>query len=105
MNRSLLLLAPLLLAAPAPAAYTAKLAADGKALHAVVVADKAPERVRHAAKTLADYLGRIAGAKFAVANGDGSSGIAVGRPEDFPALKVAKRLAADAERREEYLLL
>ena len=59
-----------------------RLASDGKALVPVVVADSAPGRVRDAGRTLAAYLGRIAGAKFEVVSGDGKSGIAVGRAED-----------------------
>lgn len=82
-----------------------ELSADARALQPVVVAADASERVTAAARTLADYLGRITGAKFDVAAGDGSSGIAVGMPGDFPALRVGSRLdPEDAQRREEYLL-
>src|SRR5690242_16000878 len=54
-----------------------QLAADGKARLSVIVGPKASERVRQAARTLADYLGRISGATFAVGEGDGRQGIAV----------------------------
>ena len=60
------------------------LAKDGKALYSVVVSEDAGERVRAAAQTLADYLGRITGGTFVVESGDGSSGIAVGIHDDFP---------------------
>ena len=50
------------------------LAKDGKALHSVVVSEDAGERVKAAAQTLADYLGRITGGTFVVETGDGASG-------------------------------
>lgn len=91
--------------APAVAAETVALAKDGQALQRVVVAEAASERVQAAAATLADYLGRIAGAKFEVATGDGKSGIAVGTGTDFPALPFAKSFdPTTMRRREEYLL-
>jgi hypothetical protein len=62
------------------------IAADGKALLPIVVAKDAPERVRQAAQTLAEYLGRISGAKFDVTDSDGKTGIAVGVSRHFPAL-------------------
>lgn len=87
------------------AAEPCKLAADGKALQQLVVADKATERVRRTAQTLAEYLGKISDAKFAVSTGDGTSGIAVGLPADFPMLPFSKVWdAADPTRSEDYLL-
>ena len=81
------------------------LAKDGKALQRVVVGATATDRTRAAARTLAAYLGRITGATYAVIEGDGDSGLAVGRAADFPKLKLADRFdTADATRREEYLL-
>src|ERR1051325_8709494 len=62
-----------------------RLAAGGKALLPVVVPAKPSQRVRRAGGTLADYLGRISGATFAIETGDGQAGIAVGRVGDFPA--------------------
>ena len=48
------------------------------------------DRVRKLADTLADYLGRISGAKFDVLGGDGSSGIVVGTLADFDNLPIAE---------------
>src|SRR5438552_2988047 len=63
---------------PRPNPEEVFLAANGKARLAVTVAPKAPERVRQAARTLADYLGRMSGATFEVGEGRGRQGIAVG---------------------------
>jgi len=71
----------------------------------VVVAEGASEATRAAAQTLADYLGRIASARFVVTVGDGREGIAVGRVTDFPALGLAKAFNGNGPaRREQYLL-
>src|SRR4051794_32942641 len=87
MRRLPLLAALCTLYGPAPAGEVATpVAAGGKALLPVVVAKDAPARVRQAARTLADYLGRISGAKFDVVEGDGRTGLAVGRAADFPGL-------------------
>jgi len=80
------------------------LASDGKAALPVVVSADASERSRKAAESLAEYLGRISGAKFAVTTGDGTTGIAVGRPADFPSLALPKWDPADPAKREDYLL-
>lgn len=97
------------LAAPAPVVadggQSVALARDGKALLRIVVAEKAPDRVQQAARTLAAYLGKISGASFAVAHGEGTSGIAVGLPAHFPGLKVPQLPdPGDPTRREDYLL-
>ena len=100
-------LAAVLVAAPSAAAAPVPclLAKGGTPLQRVVVGAKATDRTRAAAKTLATYLGRITGGTFAVAEGDGDAGLAVGRPDDFPKLKLAAAFdAADVSRREEYLL-
>src|SRR5262249_37578320 len=57
---------------------TVRLADGGKARLPIVVSEKAPEGVRKAAETLADYLGRISGARFEVVRGDSKDGIVVG---------------------------
>lgn len=62
------------------------LAREGRALQRVVVGEKASDRTRAAAKALATQLGRITGGTFAVVEGDGTTGLAVGRAADFPAL-------------------
>src|SRR5688500_2373476 len=66
-----------------------KLAEQGRALQPVVVAPTASASVRESAKTLANYLGRIGSTEFAIENGDGTKGIAVGLASDFPELKFA----------------
>ena len=81
------------------------LAARGQARFPVVVGPGAGERVRVAAGELAEYLGRIGDAEFAVEQGDGSRGLAVGVFTDFPGLGLAERFdPAELSRREEYLL-
>lgn len=81
------------------------LADGGKQRHSIVVAASASDATKAHAATLADYLGRIAGAKFDVQSGDGNSGIAVGRAEDFPKLKTGAAFdPADATKREDYVL-
>ena len=81
------------------------LAARGRALQAVVTGEGASERTRTAAGTLASYLSHIAGADFEVSTGNGSRGIAVGLPGDFPGLPSAGRWAQPKPtEREDYLL-
>ncbi len=96
---------PPALAAPRGEADRVRLTADGKALLPVVVSGEASQRVRQAARTLADYLQRISGAKFEVVRGDGTSGIAVGVAAHFPALP-SSALWKDksATQNEDYLL-
>lgn len=87
-----------------PAPQT-EIARDGKAVQAIVVSAKASEKVKDLAGQLADYLGRIAAAKFEVRPGDGAQGIVVGLAQDFPKLKTGVKFdPADPTRREEYLL-
>src|SRR5947209_860145 len=86
-----------------PAPPEVLLAADGKARLSVVVSARASERVRRAARTLADYLGRIGGATFPVAEGDGRQGVAVGLPGDFPIAALQNLWdARDPTRSEDY---
>src|SRR5688572_22146714 len=87
------------------AAPSAQLAADGKAQLPVIISANASAETKASAATLAENLGRISGATFAVQDGDGTSGIAVGRAADFPALQPGVKFEpADAARREDYLL-
>jgi len=100
-------LAILILAIPdTPAAGTRiVLAQDQYAMVQVVVAQDASARVRQAAMNLADYLGRISDAVFEVITGDGTRGIAVGLPQNFPRLIVGRDLQPETiEQRERYLL-
>lgn len=82
-----------------------RLTAVGEAAWPVVVAPEAPDTVRAAAGQLAAYLERMTGSAFAVIEGDGTEGIAVGTFRDFP--DPARNVdfdPADPLRREEYLL-
>ncbi len=81
-----------------------KLAENGKALLSIRVGTEATGRTRAAATTLADYLGRMAGAEFAVGEGDGAEGIVVGLPDDFAQLPFDIAFEDGAFGREEYLL-
>ena len=84
---------------------TLVLADNGRALQNIVVAPGASERTRIAAAELADYLGRITGAKFKVQQGDGTTGLAVGPATDFPVLKLDGLLKnRDPFRCDDYLL-
>ena len=101
----LLLLLTSLFAVRAAVPAATPLAADGRALLSVVISANASAETKAVATTLADYLGRISGAKFPVQTGDGAGGIVVGRWGDFPALQTGVKFdPADATRREEYLL-
>jgi hypothetical protein len=61
--------------------------------------------VHDSARTLASYLGRIGSAEFAIENGDGARGIAVGVASDFPELQLAEELKdASPAGQEKYLL-
>src|SRR5688572_9097038 len=87
MLRHIAAVAAALFAVPAVAAPTpVAVARGGKPLLPVVVAADATPRVKAAAADLAAYLGKMAGAKFEVATGDGKTGLAVGLPAHFPAL-------------------
>ena len=81
------------------------LAKDGQALQPIVVAPTAGVQAKQAATELADFLGRITGATFAVETGDGQRGLAVGPYSDFPALALADRFeVGNPFRRDDYLL-
>jgi len=90
---------------PANAAPVAvDFARDGKALLPVVVSAEASKRVRQAAQVLAEYLERMTGAPFTIMTGDGTRGLAVGRPADFPAVRIAVPFDGAITEREDYLL-
>ena len=86
-------------------AATAQLARDGKALLPVIVSQSASAETKANAATLADYLGRLAGAKFEVRTGDGANGLVIGRTQDFPGLKTGVSFdSGDRTQDEDYLL-
>src|SRR5262245_45874840 len=106
---SLVAMFALVLACAAPSfaadAKPCPVAQDGKPLQRIVIGAKASDRTRAAAKNLATHLGRITGGTVQIMEGDGDAGLAVGRPVDFPTLKLADKFDANAvTRREEYIL-
>jgi hypothetical protein len=88
-------------AADAP---SVRLADQGQASVKLILSPQASERLHKAAETLADYLGRISGARFEIAAGDGTSGIAIGLPEQFPAIDIVAWDHKDPTLREDYRL-
>jgi hypothetical protein len=82
-----------------------ELSRAGKASVPVVLAKNATVRVRNAAADLTTYLNRISGTEFTTCAGDGTNGIAVGLPADFPSLNLAKALEVkNIADREAYIL-
>ena len=97
----------LLLSLPAGALTpgVATLCVKGKANLAIIVSANASTRVKAAARTLADQLQRITGSEFKLADGNGESGLALGRVGDFPALALDAGInGLGLARREQYLL-
>lgn len=81
------------------------MAEDGKALLPIIISENASASTKSNASKLAEYLGKIGGAKFKIETGDGTSGISIGLATDFPALKLASTFKSDdILKREEYLL-
>ena len=87
------------------------LASDGQPKAKIIIPAKPCPATKQAAKILATYLQRITGAKFAIASGDGKSGIAVGMAKEFPALsadpalKIRERFApTDLATKQSYIL-
>jgi hypothetical protein len=74
-------------------ARRARLAEAGDARLEIIVSPRATEATRRVAAELAGYLGRIAGADFAVKDGDGSVGIVLGTIAQFPDPALAEGLA------------
>jgi hypothetical protein len=84
---------------------TVELARASKASVPIVHAEDATVRVRNAAADLAAYLNEITEAEFQTRAGDGTTGIAVGLPADFPSLSLAKTLEVKSiADREAYIL-
>lgn len=101
----LLVLFPASLLAGEKTPVEVTLGKNGKALLPVVVAKTATPRIKQAAATLADVLGRIGKCTFEVQQGDGSRGIALGLAPDFPKNKLAPPWdPKDPTHREDYLL-
>src|SRR5262249_42723755 len=98
-------IAPPAAAAPDAKPEAVRLAEDGQALQPIVTAENASATVKKTAQTLADYLGRISGARFEATTGDGQMGIAVRVAPQFRLLPY-KELAEgkDLTKREDYLL-
>lgn len=81
------------------------LAAQCRARMPVIVSTTATAQEKRAASLLAEYLGKISGTAFEIEEGDGRSGIAVGRVSSFPALSLGTDFdAGDRTQREDYLL-
>lgn len=81
------------------------LARGGQPQVKLVVAENASARVKQAAADLAEMLGKITGGKFESVVGDGSTGIALGLPGDFPGLPYKEKWAKPTiVEREDYLL-
>jgi len=88
-----------------PAASPCVLVSQGKAVLPIVISEMASDRTRQSAKTLADYLEKITGAKVELKIGDGANGIVVGLAKDFPAIKSPAELQSkDPTRTEDYWL-
>jgi hypothetical protein len=84
MRRFLVSIVAIATLSPILTAQTPVTIADaGKATLPIVVAEKTSTAIRQHAKTLADYLEKISGARFEVTTGDGKRGIVLGRGADF----------------------
>ena len=86
-------------------AHGVRLVENGQALMPIVVSPSAGSELRQYAATLAEQLERITGASFAVVEGDGRRGIAVGTARDFPILRLDRELAASGFGADERYLL
>ncbi len=71
----------------------AALASDGRALLPIVISAHASPATVAVAAELAEYLGRISGARFAIEAADGSRGIVLGTLAEFPHPELAPALA------------
>ena len=74
-------------------ADTLLLADQNRAAQPIVISLKASDATKATAAELADYLGRITGAKFEVQPGDGTRGIVLGTLAEFPEPALVKPLA------------
>jgi len=105
VNETLRAFALLAIVAPLHAApRPAILASEGTAHMPVVISDKASPRVRDAASTLTNTLHRISGTEFEITTGDGSAGIVMGLPNEFPGLPFKPKFESGPFNREQYTL-
>lgn len=74
-------------------ADTLQIAEQNRALVPIVVSPKASDGTKLVAKELAEYLGRITGAKFEVLEGNGARGIVLGTLAEFPVPELTPHLA------------
>lgn len=87
------------------AAAPATLAQRGQAKMSIILSDNASQATQTAAAELAQYLGRITGSPFTITTGDGSKGLVVGTPQEWPDLALAQSLVPhDRTHLEDYLL-
>ncbi|MBA3700000.1 MAG: DUF4838 domain-containing protein [Planctomycetes bacterium] len=94
----------LLLSVTAADPPTCVLAHGGKAALPIVVAPSASPAVRASAQELAAMLTRLGAGGITVEDGNGSRGIVIGRPVDFPALSKQITFTKDPFKREDYVL-
>ena len=82
------------------------LADDGDAKVPIIISDKASDATKAVAADLASLLQRIAGGKFEVKPGDGTSGIVLGNIKEFPtpALNEALKIYKGFDGREAYAI-
>jgi len=88
------------------AADALRLAENGSSRFPIVIASTADEATRQVAAELADYLGRITGARFDVISGDGSTGIVLGTLAQFadPELNAALAIRDGVDGREAFAI-
>jgi hypothetical protein len=88
----------LIVSTSAFAADTVKLAENGKALATIEIAPEASIAMRSVANEMADYLLRMSGARFQVANSTGTgTRIVLGRNSDFSGYKLGDRLRGNGQ--------
>lgn len=104
IRRLLTFVGLLLPAASFAADIPVRLAADGKPLIPIVVANSATDPTRKSAQTLAAHLKKITDAVFEVQVGEGASGIVVGTVRDFPKLMGELPREPKEDERETYRL-
>lgn len=81
-----------------------QLSRNGKALMPIVISEQASKETQKVAEEFAAYLGKLAGAEFAVESGNGATGIAIGQAGDFANLPFEFQFKAGPFDREDYEL-